>query len=77
MSQCTGMHGLAAGTIIYYLFPDSAALSNGYSTFLTNEKFTKQSGCTTNSNFVNFVAECQSDFTSSVVEHNRQHCRVR
>ena len=65
VSQCTGMHGLAAGTIIYYLFPDSAALSNGYSTFLTNEKFTKQSGCTTNSNFVNFVAECQSDFTST------------
>ena len=65
VSQCTGMHGLAAGTIFYYLFPDPAALSNGFSAFLNNEKFRRQSECTSNSNFVNFIAECQSDFTST------------
>ena len=31
VSECTGLQGLAAATIFYYLFSDSAALSNGFS----------------------------------------------
>ena len=65
VSECTGLHGLAAETIFYYLFSDSAALSNGFSTFLSNEKFKKQSECTSNNNFVSFIAECESAFTST------------
>jgi hypothetical protein len=65
VSECTGLHGLAAGTIFYYLFSDSAGLSNGFSTFLTNEKFKRQSECTSNNNFVSFIAECESVFTST------------
>ena len=48
VSECTGLQGLAAGTIFYYLFSDSAALSNGFRTFLANEKFRRQTECTSN-----------------------------
>jgi hypothetical protein len=65
VSECTGLHGLAAGTIFYYLFSDSAGLSNGFSTFLSNEKFTRQSECASNNNFVSFIAECESNFTNA------------
>ena len=65
VSECTGLHGLAAGTIFYYLFSDSAALSNGFTTFLKNEKFSRQSECTSNNDFVSFIAECESGFTST------------
>jgi hypothetical protein len=65
VSECTGLHGLAAGTIFYYLFSDSAALSNGFITFLKNEKFSRQSECTSNNDFVSFIAECESGFTST------------
>ena len=65
VSECTGLHGLAAGTIFYYLFSDSAALSNGFTTFLKNEKFRRQSECTSNNDFVSFIAECESGFTST------------
>jgi hypothetical protein len=66
VSECSGLHGLAAGTIFYYLFSNSAALSNGFSTFLKNEKFSRQSECTSSNNsFVSFVAECESVFTST------------
>lgn len=65
VSECTGLHGLAAGTIFYYLFSDSAALSDGFTAFLKNEKFTRQSECTSNNDFVSFIAECESGFTST------------
>ena len=65
VSECAGLHGLAAGTIFYYLFSDSAGLSNGFSTFLTSVKFKEQSECTSNNNFVSFIAECESNFTST------------
>ena len=65
VSECTGLQGLAAGTIFYYLFSDSAALCNGFSTFLKNEKFRRQSECTSNDRFVSFIAECESAFTST------------
>ncbi len=66
VSECTGLHGLAAVTIIYYLFPDQASLSKGFGTFLSTEKFRRRSGCTdSNGHFVNFVAQCESGFTST------------
>src|SRR5271166_820941 len=65
VSECTRLQGLAAGTIFYYLFSDSAALSNGFSTFLKNEKFKKQTECTSNNNFVSFIPQCESGFTST------------
>jgi len=65
VSECTGLQGPAAGTIFYYLFSDSAALGKGFSTFLVNEKFKRQFECTSNNNFVSFIAECESDFTST------------
>jgi hypothetical protein len=64
VSQCTGISGLAAQTIIYYLFSDSTALGNGFGAFLSNEKFRRQSECTSNGSFVDFIAECQSTFTN-------------
>ena len=64
VSECSGMPGLAAGTIFYYLYSSPAALSNGFSAFLTKEKFKKQSECTSNNKFVDFIAECESAFTS-------------
>lgn len=66
VSECTGSHGLAAVTIIYYLFPDQASLGKGFGNFLSTEKFRRRSGCTDNNgNFVNFAAECESGFTST------------
>ncbi len=65
VSECSSLPGLAAGTIFYYLFSDSAALGNGFSTFLKNEKFKRQFECTSNDKFVSFIAECESAFTST------------
>ncbi len=68
VSECTGLHGLAAVTIIYYLFPDQASLGKGFGDLLSAEKFTRRSGCTDNNgNFVNFVAQCESSFTSTAI----------
>jgi hypothetical protein len=65
VSQCSGLQGLAAGTIIYYLFPSTAALTAGMSNFLKAEKFSKQRECTTSNNFTDFIAQCESQFTST------------
>ena len=65
VSECTSLPGLAAGTIFYYLFSDSAALGNGFSAFLTNEKFKRRSECTTNNKFVSFIPQCESAFSST------------
>ena len=65
VSECSGLQGGAAGTIFYYLFSDTTALNNGFSTFLSNEKFKRQSECTSNNSFVNFIPQCQSGFTTT------------
>ena len=65
VSECGGLHGVAAGTIFYYLFSDTTALNNGFSTFLSSEKFTRRSACTSGNSFVNFIPECQSGFTTT------------
>ena len=67
VSQCSGIRGLAASSIFYYQFPDETTLGTGYNSFLTNVvKFKRQTGCTnSSSNFVDFIAQCESSFTSS------------
>jgi hypothetical protein len=65
VSECSGLHGLAAGTIIYYLYSGPAALRIGFSAFLAKEKFKRESQCTSNGNFVDFIAECESAFTGT------------
>ncbi len=42
VSQCSGLHGLAAGTVlVYYLYPSPAALTTGFSSLLKKAKFKK------------------------------------
>ena len=65
VSECTSLPGLAATTIFYYLFSDSAALGNGFSTFLASEKFKRRFECTSNDKFVSFIPQCESAFTST------------
>jgi hypothetical protein len=65
VSQCSGIPGLAAGAIIYYLYSSPAALSNGFSAFFAEHKFKKESECTSNKKFTDFITECESDFTST------------
>ena len=76
VSECSGLHGLAAGTIFYYLFSNSAALSNGFSTFLENEKFSRQSECTSNNIVCQLRRRVRVGLHQHVTEHDRQHCRV-
>ena len=35
--QCAGLHGLGAGTIMYYLFPSPAALATGFGSLLKKQ----------------------------------------
>jgi hypothetical protein len=66
VSQCSGLHGLATGTVfVYYLFPSPAAVATGFSNFLKTEKFHKGRECTTNTKFTDFLTECESDFIST------------
>jgi hypothetical protein len=63
VSQCSRL-SLPAGTIIYYLFPSTAALTSGISKFLSGVHFHKEKECTTGSDFTDFLVECQSDFNN-------------
>jgi hypothetical protein len=65
VSECTGLHGLAAGPLFYYLFASPAKLATGFSDFLKTEKFNRSRQCTTNNKFIDFLTECESDFTSA------------
>ncbi len=61
--QCQKLQGLAANTIVYYLYPNRTALASGLSSFLKTAKFIKRGECTTNGSFRDFIVECESDFT--------------
>jgi hypothetical protein len=61
--QCQQLRGLAATTIVYYLYPNRTALASGFSAFLKKQKFSKTKECTTNGSFSDFLVECESDFT--------------
>ena len=61
--QCARLHGLAAGTLIYYLFPSPAALATGFSNLLKKQaNFSKSRECTTNSKFTDFLVELRVGF---------------
>jgi hypothetical protein len=63
--QCTGLKGPATAAI-YYLFADSSALRNGFTSFLDSAGFNKAGApksCTTNGEFTKFVVQCKGDFT--------------
>jgi hypothetical protein len=63
VSQCNRLN-LAAGTIQYYLYPSSAALTSGINQLLSSAHFRKQRECTTGADFTDFLVECQSDFNN-------------
>jgi hypothetical protein len=74
--QCSRLTGLAAGTIIYYLYPSPAKLTSGVSAFLSKVGFRRERACTTGNEFTDFLIECQSDFhnqtpfmTGSIAEY--------
>lgn len=65
VAECSGLKGLAAVTIYYYLFSNQRAVSSGFNAFLTNEGFHKGTvSCTTSSRFNDFVDQCEDDFTN-------------
>jgi hypothetical protein len=66
VSQCSGLHGLAAGTLlVYYLYPRPAALATGFSNLLKKATFKKSRECTTSNKFTDFLINCESGFTSA------------
>jgi hypothetical protein len=62
VSQCARLSGLGATTIMYYLYPSSAALTSGISSLLSSAHFHKTQECTTGGEFTEFLVNCQSDF---------------
>jgi hypothetical protein len=62
VSQCARLSGLGATTIMYYLYPSSAALTSGISSLLSKAHFHKSQECTTGGEFTEFLINCQSDF---------------
>jgi hypothetical protein len=66
VAECTNLQGLAATTIIYYLFSDTATLSKGFSSFLTSSNFPSSAqSCTTNNKFSDFITNCRDTYTST------------
>jgi hypothetical protein len=66
VAECTRLQGLAATTIIYYLFSGTGALSSGFSAFLTSSKFpASASSCTNNNQFSDFIVNCRDTYTST------------
>jgi hypothetical protein len=66
VADCTGLQGLAATAIIYYLFSDTSALGKGFSAFLTKSDFPASAqSCTTNNQFSDFITNCRNTYTST------------
>ena len=66
VAECTGLQGLAATNIIYYLFSDTSALSNGFNSFLTKSNFPASAqSCTTKNQFSDFITNCRDTYTST------------
>jgi hypothetical protein len=66
VAECTNLQGLAATTIIYYLFSDTAALNKGFGSFLTSSNFPSNvRSCTTNNQFSDFITNCRDTYTST------------
>jgi hypothetical protein len=66
VAECTHLQGLAATTIIYYLFSGTGALNTGFSSFLTSSNFpSSAASCTTNNEFSDFITNCRDTYTST------------
>ena len=65
VNQCSRLNSLAAGTIIYYLYPNPGKLTSGFNLFLSNVGFHRQRECTTGGAFTDFLIECRSGFNNS------------
>jgi len=66
VAECTNLQGLAATTIIYYLYSGTSALSNGFSSFLTSSNVPASAqSCTTNKKFSDFITNCRDTYTST------------
>ena len=76
VSQCAKLSGLGATTIVYYLYPSSAALTSGISSLLSGAHFRKTQECTTGGEFTEFLINCQSDFHNQNPVHDGHHRRV-
>jgi hypothetical protein len=79
--QCARLTGLAAGTIVYYLYPSPARLASGISALYSTAGFHRKRACTTGTDFTDFLVDCQTDFhnqtpfmTGSIAEYiNTSH----
>ena len=76
VSLCSRL-SVPAGTIIYYLYPSTAALASGVSSLLSDNHFHKNRECTTGNDFTDFLVECQTEFhnqtpfmTGSIAEYS-------
>jgi hypothetical protein len=66
VAECTNLQGLAATTIIYYLFSGTAALNKGFGSFLTSSNFPSNvRSCTTSNQFSDFITNCRDTYTST------------
>jgi hypothetical protein len=66
VAECTNLQGLAATTIFYYLYSGTAALNNGFSSFLRSSNFpSSAASCTTNNQFSDFITNCRDTYTST------------
>lgn len=63
ISQCQKLQGVAASTIIYYLFSSPSTLASGFSQFLGTINFHRSGECTTQGSFTDYVVNCRSDYT--------------
>ncbi len=63
ISQCQKLQGVAASTIIYYLFSSPAALASGFNQFLEAINLHRSGACTTNGSFTDYVVNCRSEYT--------------
>ncbi len=81
VAQCARLTGLAAGTIVYYLYPSPARLASGISALYSTAGFHRKRACTTGNDFTDFLVDCQTDFhnqtpfmTGSIAEYiNTSH----
>ena len=81
VAQCARLTGLAAGTIVYYLYPSPARLASGISALYGTAGFHRKRACTTGNDFTDFLVDCQTDFhnqtpfmTGSIAEYiNTSH----
>ena len=61
--QCARLTGLAAGTIVYYLYPSPARLASGISALYSTAGFHRKRACTAGTDFTDFLVDCRTSTT--------------